>query len=164
MLKSKERIATILVDFLGINVAYILFYMVRLHRDEAIALADIPLLISATTTFFYWFIVFAFFGLYRLWYEQSRIDEILTIFRATVSGVLILFFHQCSGISSTASRNSFSILYSRILGYSRCVCDNRTPDASFCTAAIVACGDWSEKYVDCRVVGKSIRIMRYGAE
>ena len=97
MLKSRERIATILVDFLSINIAFVLFYLIRVHMDGSIALADVPLLMSTGAAFFYWLIVFAFFGLYRLWYEQSRIDEVLTIFRATLSGVLFLFFLNAPG-------------------------------------------------------------------
>ena len=97
MLKSRERIATILVDLLSMNAAFVLFYLIRVHMDKSIALADIPFLASTGTACIYWMIVFVFFGLYRLWYEQSRIDEILTIFRATVSGVLVLFFLNAPG-------------------------------------------------------------------
>ena len=97
MLKSRERIATIFVDFLSMNTAFIVFYLIRAHMDESITLADIPLLTSTGIALFYWLIIFAFFGLYRLWYEQSRIDEVLTIFRATLSGVLVLFFLNAPG-------------------------------------------------------------------
>jgi exopolysaccharide biosynthesis polyprenyl glycosylphosphotransferase len=71
--------------------------MIRKHIDGPVTLTEIPLFISSLTTFFYWVIVFALFGLYHISYGQSRIDEVLTVFRATVTGVLILFFLNAPG-------------------------------------------------------------------
>ena len=163
MLKSRERIATIFVDFLSMNTAFIVFYLIRAHMDQSITLADIPLLTSTGIALFYWLIIFAFFGLYRLWYVQLRIDEVLTRFRATLSGVLVLFFLMLQALLR-AGRTAFSVLHTRILGHSRCVCNDRSSDSSCSAAAIIACRDRAEEYTDYRMVGKSVRIMQDGTK
>ncbi len=48
----------------------------------------IPMLVI----FFYWFILFIFFGMYRTWFALSRFDEIFTLVKTTFWGTFILFF------------------------------------------------------------------------
>jgi exopolysaccharide biosynthesis polyprenyl glycosylphosphotransferase len=62
----------------------------------------------------YWLVWFGIFGLYHAWYEQSRIDEVLTIVRVTIIGTLILFF-----LIFLDDRSGETIVHSRllILGY-----------------------------------------------
>ncbi len=42
--------------------------------------------------YFYWLIIFTFFGMYRTWFAASRFDEISTLFKTTFVGIFILFF------------------------------------------------------------------------
>ena len=42
--------------------------------------------------YFYWLIIFTFFGMYRIWFASSRFDEISTLFKTTFVGIFILFF------------------------------------------------------------------------
>ena len=42
--------------------------------------------------YFYWLIIFTFFGMYRTWFASSRFDEISTLFKTTFVGIFILFF------------------------------------------------------------------------
>jgi exopolysaccharide biosynthesis polyprenyl glycosylphosphotransferase len=87
-----ERLLTILVDMLTINAAYLIYYLVRV-RSEWIPYSIKPdLLLPMISIYAYWFIWLNLFGMYHLWYNQSRIDEILTIVRTTIVGVLVLFF------------------------------------------------------------------------
>lgn len=48
----------------------------------------IPMLVI----FFYWFLLFIFFGMYRTWFALSRFDEIFTLVKTTFWGTFILFF------------------------------------------------------------------------
>lgn len=48
----------------------------------------IPMLVI----FFYWFLFFIFFGMYRTWFALSRFDEIFTLVKTTFWGTFILFF------------------------------------------------------------------------
>jgi exopolysaccharide biosynthesis polyprenyl glycosylphosphotransferase len=50
------------------------------------------LLLPMVAIYMYWLILFGFFGLYRSWYAQSRLDELVTLFRTTGIGVVVLFF------------------------------------------------------------------------
>jgi exopolysaccharide biosynthesis polyprenyl glycosylphosphotransferase len=87
-----ERLLTIFVDMLTINVAYFLYYLVRVRSGWISYNIEPDLLLPMAFIYAYWFIWLELFGMYHLWYNQSRIDEILTIVRATIVGVLVLFF------------------------------------------------------------------------
>lgn len=47
---------------------------------------------SIIIIYFYWLIIFTFFGMYRTWFASSRFDEISTLFKTTFIGIFILFF------------------------------------------------------------------------
>jgi exopolysaccharide biosynthesis polyprenyl glycosylphosphotransferase len=87
-----QHIATLLIDILTIDLAYLVYYLFRVHSRLVPYSFEPELLLPMLFVCLYWLLWFGLFGLYHLWYEQSRIDEILTIIRATVVGVLILFF------------------------------------------------------------------------
>lgn len=42
--------------------------------------------------FVFWFLLFSFFGLYRIKYTQSRTDEFIEVSKAVTVGVILLFF------------------------------------------------------------------------
>lgn len=88
----KERLLTILVDMLAINAAFLVYYLVRVRSGWIPYSIRPELILPMVFIYVYWFIWLNLFGMYRLWYNQSRIDEILTIVRATIVGVLALFF------------------------------------------------------------------------
>jgi exopolysaccharide biosynthesis polyprenyl glycosylphosphotransferase len=92
MNSRRQHITTILIDILTINLAYLVWYALRVRSGWIPYSIEPELLLPIFSICVYWLIWFSLFGLYRLWYEQSRIDEILTIVRSTVVGVLILFF------------------------------------------------------------------------
>jgi exopolysaccharide biosynthesis polyprenyl glycosylphosphotransferase len=111
---QRERIFTILADILTINLAYIGYYYIRVRSGWIPYSIEPELFLPMFFICLYWLIWFNLFGLYRLWYEQSRIDEMLTIVRATIVGVLVLFFLIFIDDASTET-----IIQSRllILGY-----------------------------------------------
>ena len=49
-------------------------------------------LLPMLVIYFYWLIIFTFFGMYRTWFASSRFDEISTLFKTTFVGIFILFF------------------------------------------------------------------------
>jgi FlaA1/EpsC-like NDP-sugar epimerase len=49
-------------------------------------------IIPMLAIYFYWLIIFTFFGMYRTWFASSRFDEISTLFKTTFVGIFILFF------------------------------------------------------------------------
>lgn len=87
-----ERIRTILVDFITVNFAWAVYYFVRIRSGLVQSAMEPDFLIPMLAVWIYWLIVFFLFGLYRSWYGKSRVDEIATVFRGTLFGVLMLFF------------------------------------------------------------------------
>jgi exopolysaccharide biosynthesis polyprenyl glycosylphosphotransferase len=88
----RQHIFTVLIDIFTINMAYLAYYVFRVRSGWIPYMIEPELLLPLIFICLYWLLWFGLFGLYRLWYEQSRIDEILTIIRATIVGVLFLFF------------------------------------------------------------------------
>ncbi len=109
-----QHIITLLIDIITINLAYVVYYFFRVRSGWIPYSIEPELLLPMIFICVYWLIWFSLFGLYRLWYEQSRIDEILTIVRATLVGVLVLFF-----LIFFDDTSSETIVHSRllILGY-----------------------------------------------
>ena len=92
MNSRREHIVTLLIDVLTINLAYLAYYFFRVRSGWIPYSIEPDLLLPMVFVCMYWLIWFGIFGLYRSWYEQSRIDEMLTIVRVTILGALILFF------------------------------------------------------------------------
>jgi len=92
MSKRTERILLFFLDFLTINAAYFAYYWLRIESEWFASPIQPELWLPMVVIYLYWLLLFAFFGLYRSWYAQSRLDELVTIFRTTASGVLVLFF------------------------------------------------------------------------
>ena len=92
MSERTERIVLFLLDFLTINLAYYAYYLLRVRSGWIQYPIEPDLLLPLLSIYVYWFLLFMFFGLYRSWYAQSRLDEIITLFRTTAAGVLVLFF------------------------------------------------------------------------
>ena len=92
MNKSTEKIWLLLFDFLTINLAFILFFVLRINTGwfQIVILPEffVPML----ALYFYWLIIFTFVGMYRTWFAASRFDELTTLFKSTFVGVFILFF------------------------------------------------------------------------
>lgn len=92
MTKRTERTLLFLLDLLTINAAYVAYYWLRIESEWFASPIQPELWLPMAVIYCYWLLLFAFFGLYRSWYAQSRLDELVTIFRTTASGVLVLFF------------------------------------------------------------------------
>jgi hypothetical protein len=88
----KEWHIIVIADIVAFNVAFVLYYWFRIRSGwiEYSIEPEIVLPMLALTA--YWIVSFALFGLYASWGSQSRMDELLTLFRAMVVGLLVLFF------------------------------------------------------------------------
>jgi len=80
-----------------INTAFVLTYLLRFRSG----LVDNALEVTATGLFFagliltlMWILLFTFFGLYKSKFAISRLDEIITLFKAVTVGTLILFIQS----------------------------------------------------------------------
>ncbi|HTY35889.1 MAG TPA: sugar transferase [Bacteroidota bacterium] len=92
MTRRTERIVLLLLDFITIVMAYTAYYMLRVRSGLFTNPIEPDLYMPMIAIYVYWLILFSFFGLYRSWYAQSRLDEIITLFRTTGAGVIVLFF------------------------------------------------------------------------
>jgi len=114
MNSRREHIVTLLIDILTINLAYLAYYVFRVRSGWIPYSIEPDLFLPMVSVCLYWLACFSIFGLYRAWYEQSRIDEMLTIVRATILGALILFFLIFLDDTSSYTVVHFRLL---ILGY-----------------------------------------------
>ena len=92
MQKRTERFLLLLLDAVTINTAYGLYYWLRIRSGWFEYAIEPELWLPMAAIYAYWLAWFGFFGLYRHWYAQSRLDEVLTLFRTTAVGNLVLFF------------------------------------------------------------------------
>lgn len=111
MSKVKEKLILLLVDFLTINAAWVLYYFIRIRSGWiSLYVAEPEVWGPLAVVYVYWLLLFFFFGLYRSWYAHSRFDEFATLFKAVTFGTLVLFFIVF--VDDTATR---SPIHSRLL-------------------------------------------------
>ena len=92
MSKRIEKLFILIIDFLTINVSFILFFFLR-TKTGLFALIILPeLFVPMLALFVYWLVIFTFVGMYRTWFASSRFDELTTLFKSTFVGIFILFF------------------------------------------------------------------------
>jgi exopolysaccharide biosynthesis polyprenyl glycosylphosphotransferase len=90
--KSKEIILLILSDFISVNLAYSVYYYLRVDTGWIIYANPPSYFIPMLVIYVYWLIIFSFFGLYHHWYLHSRFDEIVSVIKTVFVGCFILFF------------------------------------------------------------------------
>ncbi|HEX9934683.1 MAG TPA: sugar transferase, partial [bacterium] len=91
MKKWVDIFFSFLSDFLAFQVAFWLWWMVRLRlgfyaETDTVKCGLISFIISS-----FWLALFAFFGMYRNWKTASRIDELIDAVRTISIGILCLF-------------------------------------------------------------------------
>ncbi len=91
MPKPIEKILLFLSDFITINAAFILWILLRQHIGFASTFQFSDYAVVSGIVFLYWLFIFAFFGLYRSWYAQSRFDEFVALLKAITVGVIFIF-------------------------------------------------------------------------
>ncbi len=91
MNKTAEKILVILTDFVTINLAWVVYYYVRVESGAFVMLSRPEFILPMFVIYFYWFLLFAAIGMYRPWFASSRFDELSKLFKTTFIGVFILF-------------------------------------------------------------------------
>lgn len=92
MNKTVEKFLILTIDFITINLAWILFFYFRVESGLFDLLVQPELILSMFAIYFYWLLIFIFIGMYRTWFALSRFDEISTLFKASFFGILVLYF------------------------------------------------------------------------
>ncbi len=92
MSSKLEKTFIIVIDFLTINIAWILFFAIRVKTGWFALIITPEFIVPMLVIYFYWLVIFTFVGMYRTWFAASRFDEISTLFKASFVGIFILFF------------------------------------------------------------------------
>jgi len=90
--KKLEKILLLLVDFITINLAGLVYFYFRVESGVFNLISQPELFLPLLIIYLYWFILFLFVGMYRTWFASSRFDELSTLFKASFFGIFILFF------------------------------------------------------------------------
>ncbi len=92
MEKRTEKLLLLLSDFISVNAAFIIYFLMRVETGwfDLLTMPDFAL--SMAVLYFYWFFLFLTAGMYRTWFALSRLDELITLFKVSASGVFFLFF------------------------------------------------------------------------
>ena len=91
MTKSFEKIIVLIIDLITINLAFIIFFQLRVETGWFRLLITPEFIIPMFIIYFYWALIFMFVGMYRTWFAASRFDEISTLFKASFFGIFLLF-------------------------------------------------------------------------
>lgn len=92
MNRKQEKFLLIATDFITINFAWVIYFFIRNESGIFMQFTEPVFFIPMLVIFFYWFLLFIFFGMYRTWFALSRFDEIFTLVKTTFWGTFILFF------------------------------------------------------------------------
>lgn len=92
MNRKQEKFLLIATDFITINFAWVIYFFIRNESGMFMQFTEPVFFIPMLVIFFYWFLLFIFFGMYRTWFALSRFDEIFTLVKTTFWGTFILFF------------------------------------------------------------------------
>lgn len=112
MNKRQEKFLLIAADFVTINLAWAIYFYIRNESGIFAQFTEPGFLIPMLVIFFYWLVLFVFFGMYRTWFALSRFDEIFTLVKTTFWGTFILFFAifiDDTGTTGEGSGNRFLI-------------------------------------------------------
>ncbi len=92
MNKKIEKILVLLTDFLTINLAWLVFFYIRVETGWFELFTQPDVLLPMVVIYFYWLVIFTFVGMYRTWFALSRLDELSTLFKASFVGIFLIFF------------------------------------------------------------------------
>ena len=91
MNKTTEKILVIISDFITINLAWAVFFYIRVESGWFRLITMPEVFVPMLVVYIYWLLIFTFVGMYRTWFAASRFDELSTLFKATFVGIFILF-------------------------------------------------------------------------
>jgi exopolysaccharide biosynthesis polyprenyl glycosylphosphotransferase len=89
--KKLEKLFVVGIDFLTINITWLIYYYVRVQSGLFEIFTSPDFFLSMIIIYFYWLLIFTFVGMYRTWFASSRFDELTTLFKASFIGIFVLF-------------------------------------------------------------------------
>jgi exopolysaccharide biosynthesis polyprenyl glycosylphosphotransferase len=89
---SKEKIILLISDFLFINLAWSVYYWIRIESGWIPYTNPTSFFIPLFVIYVYWLVVFSFSGLYQHWFVRSRFDEFSSVVKSVTLGCFLLFF------------------------------------------------------------------------
>lgn len=92
MSKIKERVILLISDFITINLAWSVYYIIRIETGWIPYTSPTSFLIPLGAVYLYWFVFFSFAGLYQYWFARSRFDEFSSVVKTVTLGCFVLFF------------------------------------------------------------------------
>lgn len=92
MSRKTERILLFLSDLITINLAWTVYYYIRVETGWIIYANPPSFLTPLAAVYVYWLIIFSTAGLYQHWFARSRFDEFTLVFKAVTFGCVFLFF------------------------------------------------------------------------
>jgi exopolysaccharide biosynthesis polyprenyl glycosylphosphotransferase len=92
MRNKNEKLIILLIDFLTINLAWVIFFFFRVQSGMFDLIITPQFFFPMLVVYFYWLLLFMIVGLYRTWFALSRFDEISSLFKVSFVGIFILFF------------------------------------------------------------------------
>ncbi|MCK9281434.1 MAG: sugar transferase [Melioribacteraceae bacterium] len=92
MNKKIEKFLVLISDFFAINLAWLIFFMIRVESGWFDLLSKPDFLLPMSALYIFWILLFTFVGMYRTWFAASRFDELSTLFKSSFVGIFILFF------------------------------------------------------------------------
>lgn len=92
MSKFKEKFFLFFSDFIFINLAWLIYYYLRVETGWFKSANTAAFLIPMLVVYIYWLIIFSIMGLYQYWFVRSRFDEFSSVVKAVSLGCFILFF------------------------------------------------------------------------
>ncbi|MEP1304718.1 MAG: sugar transferase [Balneola sp.] len=111
--RYNEVIFTSLLDFLILLASWFVFHWYHgeelnmILKDAGLNFANAGIMVSL-----YWMFIFIVMGLYKRLYLVSRLDEFITVFKATTVGVLFLFFIGLVGNTiSVEEQKTLTVFY-----------------------------------------------------
>ena len=90
--RKTETIILLLIDGLMVNLAWGLYFYLRVTSDLFITPTQPMFWAPMLAIGGFWLFLFMFFGLYRPWYAESRLDEMVTVAKTITAGTVLLFF------------------------------------------------------------------------
>ena len=91
MSRTLQRILLILTDFISINAAFLSWAWLRKEFGFFSETDPITLLQLSFFVYLFWVLLYSFYGMYNIAHTRSRVDEVITILKTTLFGVLIIF-------------------------------------------------------------------------
>jgi exopolysaccharide biosynthesis polyprenyl glycosylphosphotransferase len=92
MSKATERLLLFLSDLITINLAWLVYYYIRVETGWIIYANPPAFLAPLIAIYVFWLTIFSFAGLYQYWFARSRFDEFTLVFKAVSFGCFFLFF------------------------------------------------------------------------